>query len=85
MDIFSVRLCAIHCHTCIPILAGISSPQFGTSPTTDSEAADYLSKLLLSVIRFVSEHFITLVQKVFLLKYMVTQFTKTFDCDFFPL
>ena len=41
-------LCNVFPH-CILIHAGISSPQSGTSPTTDSEAADYLSKLLLSV------------------------------------
>ena len=43
-------MCNVFLH-CILILAGISSPQPGTSPTTDSEAADSLSKLLLSVIR----------------------------------
>ena len=47
MDILSVRLhaCAMYFHTCMPIHVGISSPQPGTSCTTDSEAADSLSKL----------------------------------------
>ena len=34
------------------VLAGISSPQSGASPTAGSDAADLLSKLLSSVIRF---------------------------------